>query len=133
MTSSRPYLLRAIYEWIVDNGLTPYLLVNAGYPDVRVPVEHINNGKIILNVAPEAVQALDLGTADVSFNARFDGRPMNLFFPVAAVLAIYARENGRGMVFSDSDDSPPSGPPEPGKGDKPEKGKPAQPALRVVK
>jgi len=133
MTSSRPYLLRAIYEWIVDNGLTPYLLVNADYPGVRVPVEHINNGKIILNVAPEAVQSLDLGTADVSFNARFGGRPMNLFFPVAAVLAIYARENGRGMVFSDSDDSPPPSPSEPGKGDKPEKGKPAQPALRVVK
>jgi stringent starvation protein B len=133
MTSSRPYLLRAIYEWIVDNGLTPYLLVNADYPDVQVPVEHVNNGKIILNVAPEAVQSLDLGATDVTFNARFGGRPMNLFFPVAAVLAIYARENGRGMVFSDSDDNPPPSPPEPDKGDKPEKGKPAQPTLRVVK
>ena len=133
MTSSRPYLLRAIYEWIVDNGLTPYLLVNADYPDVQVPVEHVNNGKIILNVAPGAVQSLDLGATDVSFNARFGGRPMNLFFPVAAVLAIYARENGRGMVFSDSDDTPPTRPPEPQKGDKPEKGKSAQPTLRVVK
>ncbi|VAX01590.1 Stringent starvation protein B [hydrothermal vent metagenome] len=133
MTSSRPYLLRAIYEWIVDNGLTPYLLVNASYPDVQVPAEHISNGKIILNVASEAVQSLDLGSADVSFNARFGGRPVNLFFPVAAVLAIYARENGRGMVFSDSDDNPPSGPPGPGQGDNPEKGKPAQPTLRVVK
>ncbi len=133
MTSSRPYLLRAIYEWIVDNGLTPYLLVNAGYADVQVPVEHINNGKIILNVAPEAVQSLDLGITDVSFNARFGGRPMNLFFPVAAVLAIYARENGRGMVFSDSDDNPPPGPPELQKSDKAEKNKPAQPTLRVVK
>lgn len=133
MTSSRPYLLRAIYEWIVDNGLTPYLLVNADYPDVQVPVEHVSNGKIILNVAPEAVQSLDLGAADVSFNARFGGRPMSLFFPVAAVLAIYARENGRGMVFSDSDDNPPPSPPEPRKGDKTEKGKSTQPTLRVVK
>ncbi len=133
MTSSRPYLLRAIHEWIVDNGLTPYLLVNADYPHVQVPVEHVNNGKIILNVAPEAVQALDLGPTDVRFNARFGGRPMNLFFPVAAVLAIYARENGRGMVFSDSDDNPPPTPPEPQKGDKAEKDRPAQPTLRVVK
>ncbi len=133
MTSSRPYLLRAIYEWIVDNSLTPYLLVNADYPGVQIPVEHVNNGKIILNVAPEAVQSLDLGATDVSFNARFGGRPMNLFFPVAAVLAIYARENGRGMVFSDSDDNPPPSPPEPPKGGKAEKAKPAQPTLRVVK
>ncbi len=133
MTSSRPYLLRAIYSWIVDNGLTPYLLVNADYPDVQVPVEHVNNGKIILNVAPEAVQSLDLGASDVSFNARFGGRPMNLFFPVSAVLAIYARENGRGMVFSDGDDSPQPSPPSPGGDDKAEKGKPPQPTLRVVK
>ena len=132
MTSSRPYLLRAIYEWIVDNGLTPYLLVNADYPDVQVPVEHVNNGKIILNVAPEAVQSLDLGAADVSFNARFGGRPMNLHFPVSAVLAIYARENGRGMVFSDSDDNPPPNPPEPDKDDSSEKPR-SGPTLRVVK
>ncbi len=117
----------------MDNGLTPYLLVNAGYPDVQVPTEHINDGKIILNVAPEAVQSLDLGSADVSFNARFGGRPVNLFFPVAAVLAIYARENGRGMVFSDSDDNPPPGPPELQKSDKTEKNRPVQPTLRVVK
>ncbi len=133
MTSSRPYLLRAIYEWIVDNGLTPYLLVNADHPDVQVPVEHVNSGKIILNVAPGAVQSLDLGAADVSFNARFGGRPMTVFFPVSAVLAVYARENGRGMVFGDSDDHPPSGPAEPQKTDKPAKSKPAQPTLRVVK
>jgi len=130
MTSSRPYLLRAIYEWIVDNGLTPYMLVNANYPDVQVPAEHINDGKIILNVAPEAVQSFHMGAADVSFNARFGGRPMNLFFPVSAVLAVYARENGRGMVFDDSDDSPPPRSPEPqGGGNE----KPAQPTLRVVK
>lgn len=130
MTSSRPYLLRAIYEWIVDNGLTPYMLVNAEYPDVQVPVEHVNDGKIILNVAPEAVQSFDLGATDVSFNARFGGRPMNLFFPVSAVLAIYARENGRGMVFDDSDDGPPPSPPEPRKGPAEKSG---QPTLRVVK
>jgi len=123
MTSSRPYLLRAIYEWIVDNGLTPYLLVNAEINDVDVPLEHVNNGKIILNVAPEAVQGLELGDEAVSFSARFGGKPQQIYFPVSAALAIYARENGRGMVFSDDDDTPPE----------PSKTKPSQPTLRVVK
>ena len=123
MTSSRPYLLRAIYDWIVDNGLTPYLLVNAEMNGVDVPLEHVNNGKIILNVAPEAVQALELGDEAVSFSARFGGKPQQIYFPVSAALAIYARENGRGMVFSDDDDTPPE----------PAKTKPTQPTLRVVK
>lgn len=134
MTSSRAYLLRAIYEWIVDNGLTPYMLVNTNFGDVQVPQEHVNNGKIILNVAPEAVQSLDMGVADVRFSARFGGRPMNLFFPVPAVLAIYARENGRGMVFDDSDDgSLPPSPPVPSGDVRAKSDKPAKPALRVVK
>jgi stringent starvation protein B len=123
MTSSRPYLLRAIYAWIVDNGLTPYLLVNAELEGVEVPYEYVNNGKIILNVAPEAVQALDMGGTDVDFSARFGGRPTRVSFPIAAVLAIYARENGRGMVFNEEDDSPPT----------PTKEKTSQPTLRVVK
>jgi len=93
MTSSRPYLLRAIYEWIVDNGMTPYLLVNAELDGVEVPVQYVNSGKIILNVAPEAVQGLDISGEDVSFSARFDGKPMRVSFPMSAALAIYAREN----------------------------------------
>ncbi len=133
MTSSRAYLLRAIYEWIVDNGLTPYMLVNAEYGDVQVPLEHVNNGKIILNVAPGAVQSLDMGAADVRFSARFGGRPMQLFFPVPAVLAIYARENGRGMVFDDADDGKPPSPPEPQNDSSGKSDKPTKPALRVVK
>ena len=124
MTSSRPYLLRALYDWIVDNGLTPYLLINTEMPGVQVPAEHINNGKIVLNVAPEAVQSLVIGDADVSFSARFGGRPMQVSFPVCATLASYTRENGRGMVFGDDDDTPP----EP-VDDKPSR----QPSLRVVK
>jgi len=126
MTSSRPYLLRAIYAWIVDNGLTPYLLVNAEHDDVAVPLEHVSNGKIILNAAPEAVQSLELGDEAVSFQARFSGQPMHIYLPVSAIQAIYARENGRVMVFSDEDDQPP----EP---EKPRREKSAQPTLRVVK
>jgi stringent starvation protein B len=123
MNSSRPYLMRAIYEWIVDNQMTPYLLVNAEYPHVQVPVEHVNNGKIILNIAPEAVQNLDMSGSEVSFNARFSGKPRHVSVPVAAALAIYARENGRGMVFNDEDDHTPE----------PSKEKNSGPKLRVVK
>jgi len=125
MNSSRPYLMRAMYEWIVDNNLTPYLLVSAGEPDVRVPVEHINNGKIILNVDPNAVQDMDMFGVEVSFSARFSGKPTQIRVPISAVLAIYARENGRGMVFNDDDESPPdpSG----------EKDKSGTPNLRIVK
>jgi stringent starvation protein B len=125
MNSSRPYLMRAIYNWIVDNKLTPYLLVNAGEPDVQVPVEHINNGKIILNVDPNAVQELDMSGVDISFSARFSGKTTQISVPISAALAIYARENGRGMVFNDDDESPtdPSG----------GKDKSSKPNLRIVK
>jgi len=101
MKSSRPYLLRAIYEWIVDNDCTPYLLVNAMAPGVDVPQEYIENDKIILNVGPAATQGLVLGAEEVSFQARFGGQPRPVVAPVAAVLAIYARENGQGMLFTD--------------------------------
>jgi len=104
--------------------MTPYLLVNAEYDSVRIPVEYINNGKIILNVAPEAVQNLDMLGDELSFNARFGGKPMRVSVPMQAALAIYARENGRGMVFSE-DDTPPE--PMPGKA------KDSAPKLRVVK
>ena len=125
MNSSRPYLMRAIYDWIVDNNLTPYLLVNAGEPGVQVPTEYINNGKIILNLDPEAVQNLDMAGSDISFNARFNGKPMQVYLPISAALAIYARENGRGMVFNDDDDTPT----DPAK----DKEKSNTPNLRIVK
>lgn len=101
MNSSRPYLLRAIYQWIVDNDCTPYLLVNAVAPGVSVPVEYVENDKIILNIGPTAAHQLVLGDEEVTFNARFGGRPMDVAAPVSAVLAIYARENGQGMLFTD--------------------------------
>ena len=109
---------------IADNFMTPYLLVNTEMDGVQVPVQYINNGKIILNVAPEAVQGLDMSGVDISFSARFGGQPMRVSFPVSAALAIYARENGRGMVFNEDDETNPPEPP---------KEKSAQPTLRVVK
>lgn len=100
MTPNRPYLLRAFYEWIVDNNGTPYLVVDATASDVKVPTQFVQNGQIVLNTAPSAVGNLQLGNDAVTFNARFGGKPFALYIPVTAVLAIYARENGAGTVFT---------------------------------
>ena len=109
MTSSRPYLVRGLYEWIVDNDMTPYLLVNATYPGISIPRQFVEDGKIVLNVSPPAVQNLDLGNTSIRFGARFGGTPTQLSIPVGAVLAIYARENGQGMAFhGQGDDGPPT-------------------------
>ncbi len=135
MTSNRPYLLRALYEWIAENGMTPHILVNAELTGVQVPTEFVHDGRIILNIAPSAVQGLALGNEQVEFNARFGGVPRSVTVPMFAVLAIYARENGRGMVFPEDDTPPPS---DPGGGgdeadagtDRPPRGRPS---LKVVK
>jgi stringent starvation protein B len=99
VTSSRPYLLRALYEWIVDNEHIPYIVVDATQPGVVAPPEHIKDGQITLNIAPHAVQSLSLGNADVRFSARFSGRPWMITIPTQAVLAIYDRDTGQGMGF----------------------------------
>ncbi len=112
MTPLKPYLIRSLYEWIVDNNLTPHLLVDATHPDAIVPTEHINDGQIILNVRPAAIQGLSLSNTCIEFNARFSGQPTQIFVPTSAVLAIYAQENGRGMVF-DPEDTEENPPPEP--------------------
>lgn len=104
MTSNRPYLLRAFYEWIVDNNCTPYLVVDATYPHVKVPAQHVQNGQIVLNISPGAVGNLQLGNDAVTFNARFGGQPFALYIPIRAALAIYARENGAGTMFSPEED-----------------------------
>ena len=106
MTSSRPYLVRALYEWIVDNGFTPYMLVDTSLDVVEVPRAFVENGRIILNISPEATHSLVLGNEAVTFNARFSGTAMDVHVPVVSVLAIYARENGQGIFFPDEDDSP---------------------------
>jgi stringent starvation protein B len=100
MTPNRPYLLRAFYEWIVDNNCTPYLVVDATLHGVKVPLQHVKDGQIVLNISPGAVGNLLLGNDAVTFNARFSGNPFALYIPQRAVLAIYARENGAGTMFT---------------------------------
>ncbi|RIZ69931.1 MAG: ClpXP protease specificity-enhancing factor [Methylococcales bacterium] len=125
MTSLKPYLIRSIYEWIVDNDLTPHLLVDAENSSAVLPQQFIEDGKIILNIRPQAIQGLILGNTDIQFSARFSGKPMNIVAPIAAIMAIYAKENGKGMIFDQEDEEPENTPPE----NKP----PTRPALRVVK
>jgi len=125
MTPSQPYLVRAIYEWIVDNALTPYVLVNAEHDATHVPRQYVENGKIVLNLGPIAVNDLDMANDYITFNARFGGKAMDVSFPVSSVLAIYAKENGQGMVFNESEGENP--PPEP------EPDKPGRPSLKLVK
>lgn len=107
MISNRPYLIRALYEWIVDNNLTPHMLVDTVDASVEVPRAFVENGRIILNVSPEATHSLVLGNDAITFNARFSGSAMDVHVPVSSVLAIYARENGQGMMFGEQDETPP--------------------------
>ena len=99
MSSNRPYLVRAMYDWISDNGLTPYILVDAGAPGVNVPRSAIKDGRVVLNVAARAVAQLELGKEFVRFNARFSGVGQSVEVPMSGILAIYAQENGQGMMF----------------------------------
>ena len=99
LTPRRPYLLRAFYEWLLDNQLTPHLVVDVTLPGVLVPMEYARDGQIVLNIAPRAVGNLELANDEVRFNARFGGVPRQVYVPLAAVLAIYARENGAGTMF----------------------------------
>lgn len=125
MTSLKPYLIRSIYEWIIDNQLTPHLLVDAENADAILPQDYIEDGKIVLNLRPEAIEGLILGNEDIQFNARFSGKAMHIVTPTSAVLAIYAKENGKGMMFDPEEydnETPP-----------PAEKKPTKPHLRVVK
>ncbi len=101
MSSNRPYLLRALHQWIVDNSMTPHILVNADVENIQVPVSAVRNGKVVLNVDPAAVQNLEIGNDYLTCSARFNGASQSLFVPIFAILAIYARENGQGMMFAD--------------------------------
>lgn len=130
MTPSRPYLVRAIYEWLNDNNLTPHVLVDATRDGVQVPTAFVQEGRIVLNIAPGAVRDLFIHNDRLSFSARFGGVPMLVDAPMAAVLAIYARENGQGMFFDEDEDFPPD---DGGGNEPPEPEKPTRPALRVVK
>lgn len=143
MTSHRPYLLRALVEWINDNQLTPHILVDAGVPGVQVPPSAVKDGRVVLNIAERAVVRLMIDNEMVSFSARFSGTSYPVQVPISAVLAVYARETGQGMALPDDipgnetaptsdellhdegtppDDTPPASPPPKGR-----------PNLRVVK
>jgi len=127
MTPNRPYLLRALFEWIGDNGMTPHILVDAGAPGVDVPEQAVQKGKVILNIDEAAVRELNLGNEWLTFSARFSGRSFNVSVPVDAVLAIYSKENGQGMMFAQDEDG--DSPDDPGDGPQPTK----RPHLTVVK
>jgi stringent starvation protein B len=129
MTSNRPYLLRAVHEWICDNGLTPHIVVDAASPGVQVPPQAVSEGRVVLNLAPRAVSRLEIGNDAISFMARFSGVSHAVSVPIAAVQAIYARENGQGMLLAEDASDPASAirPP----GDTPP-GKSSTPGLQAV-
>ncbi len=138
MNPSRPYLLRALYEWLLDNDATPYLLVDAQYRNVVVPEQFIEDGRIVLNLSPSAVRGLHIDDQALTFNARFGGVPMDVYVPIGAVAAIYAREDGQGMGFGmepgaelyDVADEAPQPEPEPSQPERPAQ---KRPSLKVVK
>lgn len=143
MSSHRPYMVRALNEWILENDCTPYILVNAYAKNVQVPQDYVKDGQIILNISPHAVQGLSIFNEGIEFNGRFSGIPTRVYVPTSAILGIYAKENGQGMIFETDDPIPePPAPTEPkgpvevdsststGAAAKP---KPARPSLRVVK
>lgn len=126
MTPNQPYLLRAFYDWIVDNSLTPYMVVDTSFADVQVPMQFVKDGQIVLNVSPNACVNFNMDADSVQFQARFSGQPMLVSYPCIAVGAIYAKENGAGTVFTLPE------PPEPA----PKQVEPIEkkkPGLRIVK
>lgn len=126
MKSSRPYLIRAVHEWIVDSGLTPYLIVDAETPGVEVPKQYVQQGRIVLDVSPRAVRGLQLGNDWIEFSARFGGSSLPVRVPTYSIQAVYAKENGVGMAFQESGPGDEPSPEPPG-------GSKMKPKLRVVK
>lgn len=129
--SKRPYLIRALYDWIVDSQLTPYLLVAVADDRVVVPRQHVQDGRIVLNVGPGAVRDLHIGDDAVSFDARFSGTAFAVHVPVASVVAIYARETGEGMIFEAEESELPAA--DAAASDEGGNGPPKGPRLTVIK
>ncbi len=134
LTSNKPYLIRALYEWLLDNQATPYLLVDTRHRDVSIPPNIEKDGRVVLNISPTAVQGLEMNNDYIAFSARFGGRPFNIYLPMASILAIYSADDNEGMMFAeeapqdvadagDDDDTRPPGDDGGGK----------RPGLRVVK
>lgn len=133
--SRRPYLIRAIYDWATDNGFTPHLLVATDVEGVSVPREYVQDHRITLNISPVAVQSLDLQSDPIWFSARFGGRAFDVLVPVGAVLAVFARENGEGIVFGEIEAPTPKEPQDDTEASapKPRPGAGGRSHLRVVK
>jgi len=112
MNSSRPYIIRALYDWILENQCTPYVLVDAFGEGVEVPQDHVKDGQIILNISPTAVQSVSISNEVVEFDGRFGGIPKKVFVPIKYILGIYAKENGQGMIFESDELPDPPDPPE---------------------
>ncbi len=143
LPSTRPYLIRALYDWCSDNGFTPYVAVKVDH-SVQVPREYVQGGEIVLNVSMDATSSLKLGNEFIEFKARFGGKPRDIMVPIHRVMAIYARENGQGMAFPVSDDESSAAPAlsavpvldaPVGEGDEPvpQTPSPTRPALKRVK
>jgi len=132
MTSNKPYLIRALYEWLVDNDATPYILVDSSNPNVEIPPGIEKDGQVVLNIAARAVQGLVMENTHIAFSARFSGRAQNLFIPMQAVMAIYSMEDGEGMMFAD-DTSASSHPAEGEKASSGDQQKPGKAGLKIVK
>tara|TARA_B110000003_G_scaffold184865_1_gene183736 strand:+ start:2778 stop:3200 length:423 start_codon:yes stop_codon:yes gene_type:complete len=140
MHSNRPYLLKAFFDWIVDNQCTPYIIVDAYYVGVEVPQEFVNDGQIVLNIAPRAVSGFAINDTSVEFSTRFNGMPLDLYIPTLSIIGIYAQENGKGMMFEpEASTEPPPVPPTIVKRKRPstshstESTSKSKPSLRVVK
>ncbi|OGT64104.1 MAG: ClpXP protease specificity-enhancing factor [Gammaproteobacteria bacterium RIFCSPLOWO2_02_FULL_47_50] len=129
MTPNRPYLLRALYEWILDNAMTPQLLVDTSVAGIVVPVNYIEKGRMILNIQPDAVRDLVLGNEQITFSARFGGKSFQLIVPLNSVLAVYARENGKGLIFEAEEKNTSILPEKPNE----KTGKLLKPHLKVIK
>ena len=136
MNSSVPYLIRAINDWIVDDGLTPYLVVDATIEGVSVPMKHVKDGQIVLNISVDAVRDLSITNDYVMFSGRFSGVAYEICAPIAAVMGVISKENGEGMWFPRDEDETPSPPeatpPDAAQKDSSQKGK-GRPSLKVVK
>jgi len=112
-SSRRPYLLRALHEWMTDNQLTPHVVIDADVTGVVVPRAFVKDGKIILNVDYEATSRLSMSNDAVEFSARFSGAPFEVYLPIHSIMGIYARETGQGMIFEDIDPEEPTPPQDP--------------------
>lgn len=133
MTSNRPYLLRALNEWINDNGMTPHLLVDAAREGVQVPASVVKDGRVVLNIAPRAVAHLAMDNREVRFMARFGGVSQSVVVPVLAVMAIYAQETGQGMMLPEDGAMLPDESPDPTPGPDAGGDAPKRSHLRVIK